>query len=1054
MVGAMTTPGDASPTSEAPPETPTSDVPDEPRDLRRWFTAAIVGAVTLFVVWNLRPWAWFLDTTPTGGDLGAHVWSPAFLRDVLLPAGRLTGWTHDWYAGFPAFTFYMIVPSLLVVLVNVGLDISLPVVALVTAGLVGYVIARALGAPLWGRVAGAAGAWLLAVGFRAADGRTTGALPGLDEVRYAHEPFEIVLAVIVLPALVGWTVWRSLPARWWRAVVVVAVTVGVVLVVPVPYGISLKLVVVAGLVTLPVAAWAAGRLGGLPYPGPPLLAVMTLPFIFDRSYNIYGGNLMSTMAGEFAYSLSLSLAVLYLGVAARGMATGRYRASAAVLLALTGLTHLFGAFFALVATAAMLLVRPGRRSLWWVFTMGPVAGLLAAFWVVPFAWNTPYLNDMGWGKERRYLEALWSRGGNFGDQTFLDNDPLLQIFVVLAVVGAVLGAYRGLRFAMALALTTMAIAAAFLLLPESRLWNVRLLPYYYLGVYLMAGIGVAEIARLVVAAPSVRTRAIGARRGAIAAGAMVVVMLMLAVPMRALPFSTRDAAADPPEYGWTWSGGVLSTSELNLGPYWLSYNFRGYEEKSPTSDGGGTDEYVDLVVTMDEVGREYGCGRSLWEYESGRLGSYGTTMAPMLLPHWTDGCIGSMEGLYFEAAATTPYHFLLQSELSTAPSRAQRDLPYSGLDVAAGVPHLQALGVKYYLAFSEGAIIQARAHPDLTEVAWSGPWVVFLVDDADLVAGLDHLPVVMDGVDAGGEEWLVPSAAQFVAGEASPLIAADGPADWPRVDDLDTFVEADEADGREVPEDDRADEIRYASQRLPDWLGAEPAPVAAVSDVEVDDFSISFTVDQVGTPVLVRTSYFPNWRVSGADGPFRVSPNLMVVVPTDTEVELTYGRSPIEMVSLGASVLGLVALVALARRPAVAAGRDWWDLGAEHLQAPPRDELVRSIRDGSVGAVELAELEGQVAAVRRTALVQIGLALVLIGASLVASAVVDERADRPIAALVVWGPAGLAVVLLLFRALPGLVRSATLRWTLRPLTDMVSVVAPPPDDGPPDPPAP
>ena len=111
MVGAMTTPGDASPTSEAPPETPTSDVPDGPRDLRRWFTAAIVGAVTLFVVWNLRPWAWFLDTTPTGGDLGAHVWSPAFLRDVLLPAGRLTGWTHDWYAGFPAFTFYMIVPS-------------------------------------------------------------------------------------------------------------------------------------------------------------------------------------------------------------------------------------------------------------------------------------------------------------------------------------------------------------------------------------------------------------------------------------------------------------------------------------------------------------------------------------------------------------------------------------------------------------------------------------------------------------------------------------------------------------------------------------------------------------------------------------------------------------------------------------------------------------------------------------------------------------------------------------------------------------------------------
>ena len=38
-----------------------------------------------------------------GGDMGAHVWGPAFLRDELLPRLRLTGWTPDWYSGFPAF---------------------------------------------------------------------------------------------------------------------------------------------------------------------------------------------------------------------------------------------------------------------------------------------------------------------------------------------------------------------------------------------------------------------------------------------------------------------------------------------------------------------------------------------------------------------------------------------------------------------------------------------------------------------------------------------------------------------------------------------------------------------------------------------------------------------------------------------------------------------------------------------------------------------------------------------------------------------------------------
>ena len=60
---------------------------------------------------------------------------------------------------------------------------------------------------------------------------------------------------------------------------------------------------------------------------------------------------------------------------------------------------------------------------------------------------------------------------------------------------------------------------------------------------------------------------------------------------------------------------------------------------------------------------QYGCGRALWE-NNGDNGEYGTTMALMLLPHWTDGCIASMEGLFFEASGTTPYHFLTAAAIS------------------------------------------------------------------------------------------------------------------------------------------------------------------------------------------------------------------------------------------------------------------------------------------------------------------------------------------------------------------------------------------------------
>jgi hypothetical protein len=105
--------------------------------LTTWVTGFLVGGSVLFVLWVVNPdGLLFTRSTPTGGDLGAHVWGPAFIRDELLPRFRLTGWTPDWYAGFPAYHFYMVVPMLLVVAVDVGLATPLLVVVLPAIGLV------------------------------------------------------------------------------------------------------------------------------------------------------------------------------------------------------------------------------------------------------------------------------------------------------------------------------------------------------------------------------------------------------------------------------------------------------------------------------------------------------------------------------------------------------------------------------------------------------------------------------------------------------------------------------------------------------------------------------------------------------------------------------------------------------------------------------------------------------------------------------------------------------------------------------------------------------
>src|SRR3954453_15113827 len=62
-------------------------------DLFDWLelaaTLLVVGGCVLFPLMQLHPDLILANNTPTGGDMGAHVWAPAYLRDHILPHFRL-----------------------------------------------------------------------------------------------------------------------------------------------------------------------------------------------------------------------------------------------------------------------------------------------------------------------------------------------------------------------------------------------------------------------------------------------------------------------------------------------------------------------------------------------------------------------------------------------------------------------------------------------------------------------------------------------------------------------------------------------------------------------------------------------------------------------------------------------------------------------------------------------------------------------------------------------------------------------------------------------------
>jgi len=99
---------------------------------------------------------------------------------------------------------------------------------------------------------------------------------------------------------------------------------------------------------------------------------------------------------------------------------------------------------------------------------------------------------------------------------------------------------------------------------------------------------------------------------------------------------------------------------------------------------------------------------------------------------------------------------------------------------------------------------------------------------------------------------------------------------------------------------------------MPEKIGL---PQVRISEISVDANRIEFEVDKIGVPVIVKTSYFPNWKAKGAKGPWRATPNLMVVVPTEKEVALDYSRSPVEILSMLLTLVGLISLARVACKP-------------------------------------------------------------------------------------------------------------------------------------------
>jgi len=74
-----------------------------------------------------------------------------------------------------------------------------------------------------------------------------------------------------------------------------------------PLQVAFKLGTLLGTALLPAAAYTMLRLLRCPFPGPGIGAALMLPFLFNGANSMWGGNILSNLAGEFSYSFSMAL---------------------------------------------------------------------------------------------------------------------------------------------------------------------------------------------------------------------------------------------------------------------------------------------------------------------------------------------------------------------------------------------------------------------------------------------------------------------------------------------------------------------------------------------------------------------------------------------------------------------------------------------------------------------------------------------------------------------------------------------------------------------------
>ena len=685
----------------------------------------------------------FLNNTPTGGDMGAHIVAiDTFIKDFM-PNFQISGWSNDWFAGYPLYYFYFPLPAI----ITFFLDVIFP------------------------------------------------------------------------------------------------------------FGVAFKLMVVISTILVVYSLEKLFRKDSNKLSS--IGATAGLFYVFTESFTIYGGNLASTLAGQFSFAYSLAfgnLAIFYLI-----KSNNKFRFSiSSIFLSLCLLSHLIP-----------FIIYIPIYGFYWLFKKENINQkilsitiflALVSRWFISLFMNLEFTTNMSYTPFTQ-LEDL------------IKEDILPGIFICLALMIAKskdLIKYKSLNlFELYLVISSILL---YFFVPEGALWNGRLVPFFNLGIIFI----MFKVIEIFVEDLNLYQQGISILTILFLIGTIYCLYIFydrwssnqsylnLYIPIIFLIsiFAILNLKNVEIQINLLLVSIIFST--VSFLPHWLNWNFTGYEGKN---DWTQIENLYSKLADLEP-------GRIMWEPNSD-MNKYGTPMTLMTIPYFTEHT--SMEGLYFDSSITTPFHFISVSGLAKRPSNPVGGLSYINNQFDQGVEHLNHLGVDYFISYTEEIESKAMDSEKLILLFSSEPFSVFKVNSSKVELIYQDIKIF--------------SKASTQDGILSSIL---------RDTDIDNFFDKayesfDELDKKRVIEVSNG--MNIVSSKKNDLQ---------ITDLNITNNKISFFTDSPGELHLIKVSYFPNWKITNGKGPFRTSPSFMSVIPDNKYVEITFEKTIVEKNSFYFSIFSLL----------------------------------------------------------------------------------------------------------------------------------------------------